>query len=300
MEDKEFLRKVLVPVDGSDSSLLAEETAVIVAKKTGATVTVLHVIRKLEEHYRLLYATQGLEHDIPDSIIKEILDLTEQEANKIVNDARTLFNKEGVTIDTKILRGIDPADSIIEFSKKDYDLIVMGARGKNEKDPYALGSVTKKAIRHTTCPTLFVKKVCSLSNLLVCIDGSEHSTKALDYAVKLAEKIGSKITLLNVQERRLHDLSPYARIVSEKLGERILSKALSAIGKKGLKADRRVESGVTSDRIVEVAERGNHDLIVLGSRGLGTGKRFLLGSVSDDVSHKAKCSVLIFPAKHAN
>ena len=282
MEDKAFSRKVLVPVDGSDSSLLAEETAALVAKKTGAAVTVLHVIREVEEYYRLLYATQGLEHDIPDGVIKEILNLTEQEANKIVNDARTLFNKEGVTIDTKILRGIDPADSILEFSKKDYGLIVMGARGKNEKDPYALGSVTKKVIRHTTCPTLFVKKTCSLSNLLVCIDGSEHSIKALDYTVK----------------RRFHDLSPYARAVSEKLSERILSKALSAIGKEGLKVDRKVEFGVASDRIVEVAEKGNHDLIVLGSRGLGTVKRFLLGSISDDVSHKAKRSVLIFPIKH--
>ncbi|MCP8304623.1 MAG: universal stress protein [archaeon] len=65
----------------------------------------------------------------------------------------------------------------------------------------------------------------------------------------------------------------------------------------GSEFDKRVEFGVTSDIIIEVAEKGNHDLIVLGSRGLGTAKRFLLGSVSDDVSHKAKCSVLIFPAK---
>ena len=298
MEDKEFLTKVLVPTDGSDSSLLAEETAAIVAKKTGATVTVLHVIREVEEYYRLLYATQGLEHNIPHSIVKEILDLTEQEANKIINDARALFNERGITVDTKILKGIDPADSILEFSKKDYDLIVMGARGKNEKDPYALGSVTKKVIRHTTCPTLFVKKVCSLSNLLVCIDGSENSIKALNYAIKLAEKFSSKITLLNVQERRFRDLSPYARAVSEKLGERILSRALSAIGRDELKVDKRVEFGVVSDTIIEVAERRDHDLIVLGSRGLGTVKRFLLGSISDDVSHKAKRSVLMFPAKH--
>ena len=295
MENKKFLRNVLVPVDGSDSSFLAKETAAIVTKKTGAAVTVLHVIREVEEYYRLLYATQGLEHNIPHSIIKEILNLTEQEANKIVNDARALFNQEGITVETKILRGIDPADIIIEFSKKDYDLIVIGARGKNEKDPYALGSVTKKVIRHTTCPTLFVKKTCSVSNLLVCIDGSENSIRALDYAVKLCEKLGSKITLLNIQERRLFDLSSK---VAEELGEQILSKALGAIKKEELKVDKRVEFGVASDNIVEVAEKGNHDLIVLGSRGLGTVKRFLLGSVSDDVSHKAKCSVLIFPTKY--
>jgi nucleotide-binding universal stress UspA family protein len=64
-----------------------------------------------------------------------------------------------------------------------------------------------------------------------------------------------------------------------------------------LKVGKKLEFGVPSDVIVEVAERGNYDLILLGSRGLGTVKRFLLGSVSDDVCDKAKCSVLIIPAK---
>jgi len=54
---------------------------------------------------------------------------------------------------------------------------------------------------------------------------------------------------------------------------------------------------VTSARAREIAEKGNHDLIVLGSRGLGAVKRFLLGSVSDDVNLKAKCSVLLVPTK---
>jgi len=293
MEDRHFW-KVLVPVDGSNPSLLAEETATIVAKKMGATVTVLHVIHEVEEYYRFLYAVQGLERNIPHSIIKEMLLLSEKEANKIVNDAQALFNKEAVTVDTKILKAADPADSILEFSKN-YDLTVMGAQGKTEKHSYSLGSITKKVIRHTACPTLFIKESCALSNLLICIDGSETSIKALNYAFKLANKIGSRITLLNVQEYRLCSLSSK---VAKELGERILSKALSTIEKGELKIDKRVEYGVPSDVIVEVAESGNHDLIVLGNRGLGGVKRFLLGSVSDDVSHKAKCSVMIFPTKH--
>jgi nucleotide-binding universal stress UspA family protein len=64
-----------------------------------------------------------------------------------------------------------------------------------------------------------------------------------------------------------------------------------------LRINKKLEFGVPSDVIVEIAEKGNYDLIIVGSRGLGKVKRFLLGSVSDDVSHKAKCSVLIVPAK---
>jgi nucleotide-binding universal stress UspA family protein len=79
------------------------------------------------------------------------------------------------------------------------------------------------------------------------------------------------------------------------LSERIFSKALDAVGKGKRKIEKKLEIGVPSDKIVETAEKGKHDLIVLGSRGLNPVKRFLLGSVSDDVSQKAKCSVLIVP-----
>jgi len=282
MSTKESLRRILVPIDASASSLMAEEIAAIIAKKTKATVTALHIMQELRLGYRL-----------PPNIQDELLGSIEQHAKAAIDRARVLFSEEKVKVDTEMFSG-DPADSILELSKKDYDLIVMGARGENEKDAYALGSVTKKVMMHTSCPTLIVKRVSPLSNLLVCIDGSENSIKALNYAVKLAEKMGSKITLLNVEERRLYDSSPKA---AKDIGEKILSKALDVIGKKKIRVDKRLEFGVPSDSIVEFAEKGNYDLIVLGSRGLGTVRRFLLGSVSDDVSHKAKCSVLIVPAK---
>jgi len=281
MATKEFLRQILVPIDGSTSSLIAEETAALIAKKTKATVTIFNVAQELR-----------VGHTLPRGIEDEIIGHIEQEAEKIINDAWALFKEEGVTVDIKKSRSTDPAESILELSN-DCDLIVMGARGENEIDPYTLGSVTKKVIRHTARPTLIAKKT-TLSNLLVCIDGSEHSFKAFEYSAKLAEKMKSKITLINVQEPRIYD---YAPKTAEDLGEKILSNALNSIGKKKLKIEKRVEFGVPSDKIVRISEKGNYDLIVLGSRGLGTVKRFLLGSVSDDVSHKAKCSVLIIPIR---
>jgi len=282
MKPKKFLTKILVPIDGSASSIMAEETAAMIAKKTGVTVTVLHVMQELRIGYRL-----------PQDLQDELLGSIEQHAKATIDRARALFSEEKVKVDTEMFSG-DPADSILEFSKKDYDLIIMGARGENEKDAYALGSVTKKVMMHTSCPTLIVKRVSPMSNLLVCVDGSENSIKALNYSVNLAEKMGSKITLLNVQERKLYDSSPKA---AKEIGEKILSKTLDAIGIKKVKVGKKLEFGVPSDSIVEFAEKGNYDLIVLGSRGLGTVKRFLLGSVSDDVSHKAKCSVLVVPSK---
>ena len=199
-----------------------------------------------------------------------------------------LFMEEGVIIESKIIRWRDPAESILELSK-DYELIVMGARGENEKDPAALGSVTKKVMRYAKQPILIAKNVSMLSNMLVCIDGSEHAISALKYGIQLAEKMGADITLLNVLEKRMFE---YAPDIVRDVGKKILSKAVESIGETKLKINERLEVGVPSNVIVEVAEEGNYDLIIMGSKGLGKVKRFLFGSVSEDVSHKAKCSVL--------
>ena len=282
METKEFVRKILVPVDGSVSSLMAEETASLIAKKTRATVTVLQVMQELR-----------LGSPLPRNVEEELSGRIEQEAEKITNEARALFTEEGVTVDAKMTKRDNPADSILELSN-DYDLIVMGVHGESEKGPHTLGSVAKNVVRNVTRPTLIVKKVSDLSNMLVGIDGSEHSIKAFEYAVKLAGRMGSRITLLNVQELRIHTVSPET---AKEIGNQTLSKALNAVEKGSLEVSKRLEFGVPSDVIAEFAEKEKHDLIVLGSRGLGAVRRFLLGSISDDVSLKAKCSVLIVPAK---
>jgi len=299
MSQKTFLTKLLVPVDGSRSSIMAEETAAAIAKKTGASVTVLHAKQELEDGYDHQQFPPIPRVDAYEKVsdsassdfrqFSELQNIIERQAERIVNNALALFSEVGVKTDSVIKMG-DPAENILEYSKKDFDLTVMGACGENEKDACTLGSVTKKIMLHTKCPTLIVKEVTFLSNLLVCVDGSDHAVNALNYATNLAQKMGGKITLLNVQDHRIRKVSPKT---AEELGNRIISKSLETIKKEKLQVNEKVEFGVPSNVIVEVAEKEKYDLIVLGNRGLGTVTRFLLGSVSDDVAHKAKCSVLI-------
>jgi len=288
MAEKEFLKKILVPIDQSTSSVMAEEVAADVAKHTGAAVTVLHVVP-----IGVQYAQMDLTLSVPDRVVlDEIGGVLEDVGEQAINNAQALFKQENVPIETELLKEHDPADTILEYSRDDFDLIVMGAHGENEKDLYTLGSITKKVMMHTKSPTLIVKKVTRLTSMLVCTDGSDRSIKALSYAVKLAAKMGSTITLLHVQDRHLHEASPKT---AQELSEQIFAKALKAVGTGTVKIEKRLEAGVASDAIVQAAEKWKHDVIVLSSRGLSTVKRFLLGSVTDDVTQKARCSVLIVP-----
>jgi nucleotide-binding universal stress UspA family protein len=61
----------------------------------------------------------------------------------------------------------------------------------------------------------------------------------------------------------------------------------------GVEIDKRLEYGKPAEIIIKLANKENYDLIILGSRGLSSVKRYLLGSVSEDVTWHAKRSVLI-------
>jgi nucleotide-binding universal stress UspA family protein len=276
-----FLKSILVPVDGSSSSTMAEETAATIAKRRGAAVKVLHVMQDVFVAERL-----------PDEVHDELAGSVQQRGEVIVDGARALFAEEKVEVEAETVASHDVAGSILEYSRENCDLIVMGAHGENEKAAYTLGSVTRKVTVQPKCPVFIAKKMSSLSSMLVCVDGSKRSIRALEFAAGLAELMDSSVTLLYVQEQRLHKASPK---VAGELGERVLARSLGAVEKRKLKVDKRLEVGVASDTIVEVAEKGKYDVIVLGSRGLGAVKRFLLGSVSDDVTQKARCSVLVVP-----
>ena len=279
-----YFQKILVPVDGSHPCLHAEELAALIAKNFNSKVTVIHVISHDLLHSRLESYSQ-----VPTSVLAEIKDWFLQKGRKILWDAEALFKEEDVEVDTETVEHADPAETVLLVAKgEEYDLVVMGNRGETEVEVFSLGSVAEKVSRHADCPVLLVKQKTELSKILVAIDGSESAEKALKYAVQLAKKHKAKVTLLNVQESKLFSLKP--KVIKE-VGERVLSEAVAKV--KGSNVSTQLEFGNPAETIIEVAEKKNHDLIVVGSRGLSSVKRFLLGSVSDDVSHHAKCSVLI-------
>ena len=273
-----------MPVDGSHSCLHAEELAAAIAKNFKSKATVIHVVS-----HDLLHAGLELRYRVPPSVRTKITNWLLQTGKKIVWDAEALFKEEGIEVVSRVIEYEDPAETVLRVAKdEEYDLVVIGNRGETEVEVFSLGSIAEKVSRHAECPVLIVKQKTKLSKILVAIDGSESAEKALEYAVQLAKKHKAKVTLLNVGESKLFGFKP--KVVRE-VGEHVLSDAAAKV--KGLKLNKQLEFGNPAETIIEVAEKGNYDLIVVGSRGLSSVKRFFLGSVSDDVSHHAKCSVLI-------
>lgn len=139
-----------------------------------------------------------------------------------------------------------------------------------------------------------------MKKILVPIDGSKNATNAMLKAKELGEKFSSDITILNVipsvqDYKYVHNRSYYKDLEQSILSEsrKLLENSLKHFEGYPGEVKALYKRGDASEEIIEIAEEGDFDLVVMGSRGLGAFSRTLLGSVSDKVIHHVNTSVII-------
>ena len=140
-----------------------------------------------------------------------------------------------------------------------------------------------------------------VGRITVAIDGSQHADRALDFAIDLAAKYGSELSILAVAPLiPVYVPAPEPWVPTEipesetKHYRAIVDAAVQRAEQGGVKSVSGIcLEGVIADEIIAHIEQHPTDLLLLGSRGLSTAKRLLLGSVSDAVSHHVSCPVLI-------
>ncbi|MGY5875656.1 MAG: universal stress protein [Candidatus Thorarchaeota archaeon] len=138
-----------------------------------------------------------------------------------------------------------------------------------------------------------------VKTILVAVDGSEHSDKAVEYACAIGPPMNAEVILLYVVSM-LVSATPYHDTVSDqpflalqKVGEDILSKAKALAERLGCKATDLITHGDPAIRIIDVADERGADIIIMGSRGISGIKRLFVGSVSDKVMKQASCPVMV-------
>ena len=138
--------------------------------------------------------------------------------------------------------------------------------------------------------------------VLLAVDGSEQSAFATEAGDSLASV--SHVTILHVVDLpRLtfsmlgpeiaHDMTGMAHKALQQEGEQILSRTLSQLSSSPFSPTTRMEEGTPADLIMSVAQEEGIDIILMGARGKGQVREFLLGSVSQRVLTHAHCAVLV-------
>jgi nucleotide-binding universal stress UspA family protein len=133
--------------------------------------------------------------------------------------------------------------------------------------------------------------------IVLGLDGSQHSLLALERAKALAERFDAKLILVHAYPRTsdVRDLEGYDRLVARRknAGQAVLNSARQLLGEGPFDLEEDLLEGPAADAILSVAEIRKADLIVLGTRGIGSVKGLLVGSVSNKITHHAPCSVMV-------
>ncbi len=135
-----------------------------------------------------------------------------------------------------------------------------------------------------------------IKKILVPLDGYSNSFRGLDVAIDMARQCHATLTGLYVAgivKPGISEPVTSQEKILLKHAQKIMKKAKLKAAKKGILFFDRVSYGDEEKRIVDVAEKKNFDLIVIGSRGMGAAKEFFFGSTSNYVMHKSNKPVLI-------
>ena len=134
-------KRILVPTDGSPLSIEAVRGAARFAKPLGASVVLITVIEP--------YSYTSLSEYRPESIDDY------DERMRAVADARAIFDKEGVPVETVAVKSFSPAEALIETSQQqNCDCVFMASHGRKGLAAVLLGSETQKVLTHSKIPVM--------------------------------------------------------------------------------------------------------------------------------------------------
>jgi nucleotide-binding universal stress UspA family protein len=138
--------------------------------------------------------------------------------------------------------------------------------------------------------------VIKIKKILVPVDGSKYSDKAILQACDLAKKYQSQLILLYVVEKvisvNLLDRKAYLEML-RKVGNSVLATGKKSVTNQGMDSKIVIKEGNIANEIIKLAEKEQCNLIVMGNKGLGATSRFFLGSISNKLANNSTCSILI-------
>lgn len=273
-------RDVLLPTDGSPLSKDALEHAV--ATFPDGNITLIHVIDPR-------YTAADDDELRPERIFAELLDIAES------ND---------IEVDTEIRVG-HPAREIVRYSEDaDIDEIMLGSHGRDGAARVLLGSVAERVLRRAPVPVTVVRphQRTGDTHHLVPIDGSEQSTKALEYAVSVFPDVETTILhAIDPMETRygegqlVHSEAEYERIQAD--AEQLLADAEAFARERGatVRSTTAVEWGPNrpAAAILDYVDANDVDHVIMGSHGRSGVSRVLLGSVAEAVARRSPAPVTV-------
>lgn len=211
--------------------------------------------------------------------------IDQESASAVLRDASESASAAEVETRTHMRQGSPDEVITAVAGEANADLIVVGNVGMGRASRFRLGGIAEQVAHGAPCDVLIVHtredrpEAGAYRHFLTGTDGSPTADEAARKAFELAEMLGASVTVVHVGDPLLGAIV-LERTAKERPGTaEVRTEAL--------------ETGDPADRIIEVAGRGDLDLVIVGNRGIAGARRYLLGSVPSKIAHGSPVDVLI-------
>lgn len=275
------MKKIIVPVDFSEYSEYALETASILAKKNNAEILVLHMLEMSEA----ILTRAGTDLQMETMFFLKL-------AEKKFEEFLKKDYLKGLKI-TPIIKHFKVFSEVNDVAEEyGADLIIMGSHGASGLKEFFIGSNTEKVVRHSNIPVMVIKHnpiLVDFEHVVFACDFSEDAVKPFINATKFFKKLGSKVHLIyvnlpNEQFRSTAEMEGKVHLFFKKVnGDLNYDHSVKYF------SDYTIEQGV-----LNYANAIGADLIAVATHGRTGFSHLLEGSITEDIANHSTLPVISF------
>jgi nucleotide-binding universal stress UspA family protein len=292
-----MFEKIMVPVDFSEHSTLAFGHARLVATAFDAELQLVHVVEQVVHSHPSFWSAEP-------ALAGELHQQSIRSAEQLVAElARAHADELGQSVQARVVSGSLPGALADDAAASGIDLIILSTHGRTGFARWLMGSVSERLLRVAPCSVLVVRganrvAAPTLRRMLVAVDLSEHSRRALQVAARVAERFEASLEVLHVWTVPFYADEGTGRAgLLDRMRDTARAELDAFIDQSALPAavtiERSIVSGAPTAAISEHVVSREPDLLVLGTHGYGGVKRMVLGSVAEALARYAGCATLV-------
>lgn len=275
-------KKILVPVDFSETGQLALEHAAFLARLSKSELILLHVFPHSEYSFQIPEPVMVLENR---KALEEIVDA------KLKETAEMVQANYGITPRTFSTNGKVAAE-VVQFAREEKaDLIVMGTHGAKGFEEIFIGSNAEKVVSIAPCPVITVQtnaKKIGFTNIVLPIDRSLHSREKVEPAIALASLYAAKIHIVGLlDEEDMAEENGYEKL------QLVLDQVQHAVEKAGLTFTRHTIKGERlAAEALKYGESVSADLVIIMTEQESKLTGVFLGALARQIVNHSRIPVM--------